>query len=147
MIKERISEDMKAAMRAHDAATLSTIRFLLAAIKQREVDDRIEANDELVTTVVAKMLKQHHDSVAQYRQAGREDLAQKEEAEIKILTRYMPEMLSDDELTTLIDAVIAELGVSGMAAMGRVMAGVKTRAAGRADMSKVSALVKARLLA
>ncbi len=147
MIQDRIREDMKTAMREHDSAALSTIRLLLAAIKQREVDERIQADDAVVLDVIAKMLKQRRDSVDQYRQGNREDLAQKEEAEINVLSRYMPEPMSEQELVQMIDTIVQEMGVSGMAAMGRVMAEVKTKAAGRADMGKVSALVKARLMA
>lgn len=147
MIQDRIREDMKTAMREHDSAALSTIRLLLAAIKQREVDERIQADDAVVLDVIAKMLKQRRDSVDQYRQGNREDLAQKEEAEINVLSRYMPEPMFEQELVQMIDTIVQEMGVSGMAAMGRVMAEVKTKAAGRADMGKVSALVKARLMA
>ncbi len=147
MIKDQIREDMKSAMREHDAATLGTIRLLLAAVKQREVDERIEATDDVVLDVIAKMLKQRRDSVEQYRNAGREDLASKEEAEMTVLKRYMPEPLTDEELRALINTVVEELGATGMGQMGRVMGEVKNRAQGRADMGKVSGLVKARLTA
>lgn len=147
MIKDQIREDMKSAMREHDAATLGTIRLLLAAVKQREVDERIEATDDVVLDVIAKMLKQRRDSVEQYRNAGREDLASKEEAEMTVLKRYMPEPLTDEELRALINTVVEELGATGMGQMGRVMGEVKSRAQGRADMGKVSGLVKARLTA
>ena len=145
MIKERIREDMKAAMRAHDADRLSTIRLLLAAVKQREIDEKIEATDAQVTEVIAKMVKQRRDSIQQYRAGGREDLAQKEQAEIDVLSGYLPKQLSDEEIGAIIDD--AQSGLSGMAAMGKVMGAVKAKVAGRADLGKVSALVKARLTA
>ena len=147
MIKERIREAMKAAMRAHDADRLSTIRLLLAAVKQREIDEKIEATDAQVTEVIAKMVKQRRDSIQQYRAGGREDLAQKEQAEIDVLSGYLPKQLSDEEIGAIIDEAIAQSGLSGMAAMGKVMGAVKAKVAGRADLGKVSALVKARLTA
>lgn len=147
MIKERIREDMKAAMRAHDADRLITIRLLLAAVKQREIDEKIEATDAQVTEVIAKMVKQRRDSIQQYRAGGREDLAQKEQAEIDVLSGYLPKQLSDEEIGAIIDEAIAQSGLSGMAAMGKVMGAVKAKVAGRADLGKVSALVKARLTA
>ena len=147
MIKERIRVDMKAAMRAHDADRLSTIRLLLAAVKQREIDEKIEATDAQVTEVIAKMVKQRRDSIQQYRAGGREDLAQKEQAEIDVLSGYLPKQLSDEEIGAIIDEAIAQSGLSGMAAMGKVMGAVKAKVAGRADLGKVSALVKARLTA
>lgn len=147
MIKERIREDMKAAMRAHDADCLSTIRLLLAAVKQREIDEKIEATDAQVTEVIVKMVKQRRDSIQQYRAGGREDLAQKEQAEIDVLSGYLPKQLSDEEIGAIIDEAIAQSGLSGMAAMGKVMGAVKAKVAGRADLGKVSALVKARLTA
>lgn len=147
MIKDRICEDMKTAMRSHDAASLSTIRLLLAAIKQREVDEQIDADDAIVLQVIAKMVKQRRDSVEQYVSGGRQDLADKEAAEIKVLEGYLPKGLSDEEVNAVIDAAIAEVGQTGMAAMGKVMGLVKAKVAGRADLGKVSALVKARLTA
>ena len=147
MIKDRIREDMKTAMRSHDAASLSTIRLLLAAIKQREVDEQIDADDAIVLQVIAKMVKQRRDSVEQYVSGGRQDLADKESAEIKVLEGYLPKGLSDEEVNAVIDAAIAEVGQTGMAAMGKVMGLVKAKVAGRADLGKVSALVKARLTA
>ena len=147
MIKDRIREDMKTAMRSHDAASLSTIRLLLAAIKQREVDEQIDADDAIVLQVIAKMVKQRRDSVEQYVSGGRQDLADKEAAEIKVLEGYLPKGLSDEEVNAVIDAAIAEVGQTGMAAMGKVMGLVKAKVAGRADLVKVSALVKARLTA
>lgn len=147
MIKDRIREDMKAAMRSHDAARLSTIRLLLAAIKQREIDEQIEAGDEDVLAVIGKMVKQRRDSVEQYRSGGREDLAANEQAEIDVLSTYLPQQLSDEEVAAIVEEAVAEVGVTGMAAMGKVMSVVKPRVNGRADLGKVSALIKARLTA
>ena len=146
-IKERITEDMKNAMRAHDTARLSALRLLLAAIKQREVDDRVEATDELVTGVIGKLIKQRRDSVKQYTDAGRDDLAQKEQFEIDVLSVYLPAQMSDDDIKAVVAAAIAETGATGMAAMGKVMGIVKGKCAGKADMGRVSALVKAALSA
>lgn len=147
MIKDRIREDMKAAMRSHDAARLSTIRLLLAAIKQREIDEQIEAGDEDVLAVIGKMVKQRRDSVEQYRSGGREDLAANEQAEIDVLSTYLPQQLSDEEVAAIVEEAVAEVGMTGMAAMGKVMSVVKPRVNGRADPGKVSALIKARLTA
>lgn len=147
MIKDRIREDMKAAMRSHDAARLSTIRLLLAAIKQREIDEQIEAGDEDVLAVIGKMVKQRRDSVEQYRSGGREDLAANEQAEIDVLSTYLPQQLSDEEVAAIVEEAVAEVGMTGMAAMGKVMSVVKLRVNGRADLGKVSALIKARLTA
>lgn len=147
MIKDRIREDMKAAMRSHDAARLSTIRLLLAAIKQREIDEQIEAGDDDVLAVIGKMVKQRRDSVEQYRSGGREDLAANEQAEIDVLAAYLPQPLSDEEVAAIIDEAVAEVGMTGMAAMGKVMALVKPRVSGRADLGKISGLIKARLTA
>lgn len=147
MIKDRIREDMKAAMRSHDAARLSTIRLLLAAIKQREIDEQIESTDDDVMAVIAKMVKQRRDSVEQYRAGGREDLAQTEQAEIDVLQAYLPQAFTDEEIAVIIDEATAAVGLTGMAAMGKVMALVKPRVNGRADLGKVSALIKARLTA
>ena len=147
MIKDRIREDMKAAMRSHDAARLSTIRLLLAAIKQRETDEQIEAGDEDVLAVIGKMVKQRRDSVEQYRSGGREDLAANEQAEIDVLSTYLPQQLSDEEVAAIVEEAVAEVGMTGMAAMGKVMSVVKPRVNGRADLGKVSALIKARLTA
>ena len=147
MIKDRIREDMKAAMRAHDAASLGTIRLLLAAIKQREVDEKIEADDAVTLAVIAKMVKQRQDSVKQYLDGGRQDLADKETAEIKVLEAYLPQALTEEEIATIIDEAVAAVGMTGMAAMGKVMGLVKPKVTGRADMGKVSALIKARLTA
>jgi len=144
-LKVRITEDMKDAMRAKDSARLSTIRMLLAAMKQREVDDRIELTDADVVAIVEKMIKQRRDSIAQFRAGKREDLAAAEEAEVGVLQAYMPAPLSEAEIDALIAEAIAATGASGMAGMGKVMAMLKPKLAGRADMGKVSALVKAKL--
>ena len=146
-IKEQIMADMKAAMKAHDAPRLSALRLLLAAIKQREVDDRVEATDELVGGVISKLIKQRRDSVKQYSDAGRTDLAQKEQFEIDVLSVYMPKQMSDEEIAAIVKDAIAQTGASGMAAMGKVMGVVKGKCAGKADMGRVSALVKAALSA
>lgn len=146
-IKAQITEDMKSAMRAHDTARLSALRLLLAAIKQREVDERVDPTDELVVGVIGKLVKQRRDSVAQYTQAGRQDLADKEQFEIDVLSVYLPKQMSDEEIKAVVDAAIAETGASGMAGMGKVMGIVKGKCAGKADMSRVSALVKAALTA
>ncbi len=145
-LKEQIVSDMKAAMKAHDAAKLSCIRLLLAAIKQREVDERVEPTDDLVVAVIGKLLKQRRDSVEQYKNAGRTDLAEKESAEIDVLSAYMPKMMDEAEITEVVKGIVSELGVSGIAAMGKVMGAVKTKLAGKAEMSKVSAVVKKVLL-
>jgi uncharacterized protein YqeY len=144
-LKTRITEDMKTAMRAKDAARLSTIRMLLAAIKQREVDERIELTDADVLSVIEKMLKQRKDSIAQFEAGRREDLAAIERAEVGVLTAYMPAQLSDNEIEAEIDAALVASGAAGMAGMGKVMAILKPKLAGRADLAAVSAKVKARL--
>ncbi|MBX3681001.1 GatB/YqeY domain-containing protein [Cognatazoarcus halotolerans] len=144
-LKNQITEDMKSAMRAKDAPRLSAIRMLLAAIKQREVDERIELDDGAVLGVVEKLIKQRRDSVSQYEGAGREDLASAERFEIEVLSAYMPAALSDAEVEAAVAAAIVESGAASPADMGKVMAIVKPRLAGRADMGKVSALVKAGL--
>jgi len=144
-LKERITEDMKTAMRAKDAPRLSAIRMLLAAIKQREVDERIELADGDVLTVIEKMIKQRRDSIAQFEAGKREDLAAIERAEVAVLSAYMPERLADGEIDRLIAEAIASTGASGMAGMGKVMAALKPRLAGRADMGAVSARIKAKL--
>jgi uncharacterized protein YqeY len=141
-LKDRINDDMKAAMRARDAARLSTIRMLLAACKQREVDERITLGDADVIGIVDKLIKQRRDSVQAFRAGGRDDLADKEQAEIGVLQAYLPQRLSDDEVAREVAALVAEIGASGPADMGRVMAAAKPRLAGRAEMSQVSAAVK-----
>jgi len=144
-LKVRITEDMKVAMRAKDSARLSTIRMLLAAMKQREVDDRIELTDADVVAIIEKMIKQRRDSIAQFRAGKREDLAAAEEAEVGVLQAYMPAPLSEAEIDALIAEAIAATGASGMAGMGKVMAMLKPKLAGRADMGAVSGRIKARL--
>jgi uncharacterized protein YqeY len=144
-LKTRITDDMKDAMRAKDSARLSTIRMLLAAMKQREVDERIELADADVVAIIDKMIKQRRDSIVQFRAGKREDLAAAEEAEVRTLQSYMPTPLSDAEIDAMITDAIAATGASGMAAMGKVMAVLKPRLAGRADMGAVSGRIKARL--
>jgi uncharacterized protein YqeY len=136
---------MKAAMRAKDAARLSTIRLLLAAIKQREVDERIELDDASVVSVIEKMMKQRRESIAQFEKAARKDLADAEKAELQVLSAYLPKQLGDAELGAAVAAAIAESGAAGVKDMGKVMALLKSRLAGKADMGQVSALVKTRL--
>jgi uncharacterized protein YqeY len=141
-LKDRITEDMKAAMRAKDAERLSTIRMLLAACKQREVDERITLDDAAVVSIVDKLIKQRKDAVAAYAQAGRSDLVDKESAEIRVLEGYLPQRLSADEIAAQVTALIAELGASGPGDMGRVMAAAKAKLGGQAEMALVSAAVK-----
>jgi uncharacterized protein len=144
-LKERITEDMKAAMRAKEASRLSAIRLLQAAIKQKEVDERIVVDDTAVLTIVEKLIKQRKDSIEQFAKAGRTDLVDKEKAELDLLVGYLPQQMSDAELAAAVDAAIAESGAAGPQGMGKVMALLKPRIAGRADMGKVSTLVKQRL--
>lgn len=141
-LKDRITEDMKAAMRAKDSARLGAIRFLQAAIKQKEVDERVTLDDAAIVGVIEKMAKQRRDSISQFEQAGRIDLADKEKAELTLLQSYLPQQLTEDELRAVIKAAIAELGATGPQAMGKVMGLVKPRIAGRADPARASALVK-----
>ena len=141
-LKEQITEDMKSAMRAREADRLSTIRMLLAAMKQKEVDERVTLDDAMVVAIVDKLIKQRKDSVAAFQQAGRTDLADKESAEIKVLEAYLPQRLSADEITAAINAIVAELGASGPGDMGKVMGAAKSKLAGKADMGLVSAAVK-----
>lgn len=144
-LKERITEDMKSAMRASDKERLSTIRMVQAAIKQREVDERISLDDAQVLAVLEKMVKQRRESIAAFEQGGRADLADKEKAEIVVLTAYLPEQLTEAEVDALIQSAIAETGAASMKDMGKVMGVVKAKAAGRADMGAVSARIKAAL--
>jgi hypothetical protein len=144
-LKARVTEDMKDAMRAKDSARLSTIRLLLAAIKQREVDERIELADADVLAVVDKMIKQRRDSIAQFEAGHRQDLADAERAEIVVLQAYLPAQLSDAEIDAEIGAAIAATGAVGLAGMGKVMGVLKPRLAGRADLGAVSAKIRARL--
>lgn len=144
-LKERISDDMKDAMRARDAARLGAIRFLQAAIKQKEVDDRVVLDDAGVLAIIEKQIKQRKDSIAQFESAGRADLVAKERAELALLQAYQPRQLTEAELAAAVDAAIAEVGAAGPAAMGKVMALLKPRIAGRADVGAASAIVKRRL--
>jgi hypothetical protein len=146
-LKERITDDMKAAMRAGEKERLGTIRMLQAAIKQREVDERIALDDTQVLAVVEKMLKQRKESIVQFEQGGRVDLADKERSEIAQLQAYLPEQLTDAEVDTLIKAAIASTGAASVKDMGKVMGVVKAQAAGKADMGAVSARIKAALSA
>jgi len=146
-LKDQITEDMKTAMRAKDSERLGTIRLLLAAMKQKEVDERIELDDAAVVAIVDKLVKQRKDSVAAFTQGGRTDLADKEAAEIKVLEVYLPQRMGADEIAAEVKAIVAELGAKGPGDMGKVMGAVKTRLAGKADMGLVSAAVKAALTA
>ena len=145
-LKERITEDMKAAMRAKDAARLGAIRFLQAAIKQKEVDERVEVDDAAILAIIDKLIKQRRDSITQFEAAGRRDLVDKEQAELALLQGYLPQQLTDAELEAAVDGALAESGATGAAAMGKVMAVLKPRIAGRADIGKASALVKKKLV-
>ncbi len=144
-LRDRITEDMKTAMRAKDAERLGTIRFLLAAIKQREVDERIVLDDVQVVGVLDKMVKQRKDSITAFAQAGRTDLVDKETAEMKVLEGYLPQRLSADEVATEVARIVKELGAAGPGDMGKVMGAVKSQLAGKADMGMVSAAVMAAL--
>lgn len=144
-LKNQINDDMKSAMRARDAARLSAIRMLLAAIKQREIDERKELTDTEVVGVVERMLKQRKESIAHYEQGGREDLVQAEQLELTVLQAYMPEGMSDAEVEAAVAAAIESSGARAIGDMGKVMGELKSSLAGRADMSRVSALVRARL--
>ena len=144
-LRTRITEDMKAAMRAREAARLSTLRLLLAAVKQREVDERITLGDAEVVAVIDRMIKQRRDSIRQFEAGHRQDLADAERAEVAILETYLPARLSDAEIDAAIDAAIARTGAAGPAGMGKVMGVLKGELAGRADLGAVSARVKARL--
>lgn len=146
-LKIRLTEDMKTSMRAKDQLSLGTIRLINAAIKQFEVDERTEADDAKITAILTKMVKQRKDSAKIYTEAGRQDLADKENAEIEVLHRYLPQMLSADEIRTEIEAAVAETSASGMADMGKVMGLLKTRLAGKADMGEVNKILKAVLTA
>lgn len=144
-LKQQITDDMKTAMRAKDAARLGAIRLLLAAMKQREVDERIELSDADVVAIIEKMNKQRRDSISQYEAAGRQDLADVEKFEMSVLAAYMPQQLSEAEITAAVAEAIAATGAEGQQDMGKVMGVLKPKLAGRADMGKVSALIKARL--
>jgi uncharacterized protein len=144
-LKERITEDMKAAMRARDSERLGTIRLLTAAMKQKEVDERVELDDAAVIGIVDKMLKQRKDSIEAFEKAGRQDLADKEKAEVTVLQAYLPARLSADEIAAEVKEIVAQLGAKGPGDMGKVMGAVKAKLAGKADMGQVSAAVKAAL--
>lgn len=144
-LKDRITDDMKAAMRAKQADRLGTIRMLLAAMKQKEVDERVTLDDTLVVGIVDKLIKQRKDSVTQYEAGGRQDLADKEKAEITVLEAYLPARLSQAEVEAAVQAIVTELGAAGPGDMGKVMGAVKQRLAGQADMGLVSVAVKAAL--
>ena len=144
-LKDQITEDMKTAMRAKDTARLGTIRLLLSAMKQKEVDERVELDDAMVIAIVDKLIKQRKDSVAAYVSAQRQDLADIESAEIKVLEVYLPQRLNADEITAAVKAIVAEVGATGPGDMGKVMGAVKAQLAGKADMGLVSAAVKAAL--
>ncbi len=141
-LKDRITEDMKTAMRAKDAPRLLTIRGLLAALKQKEVDERIVLDDAAVIGIVDKLIKQRKDSISQFAAAARTDLVDKETAEMKVLEGYLPQRLSADEIAAAVAGIVAELGATGPGDMGKVMGAVKSRMAGKADMALVSAAVK-----
>lgn len=144
-LKDRINDDMKAAMRARETGRLATIRLLLAAIKQREVDERITLDDASITAVIDKMIKQRKDSISQFQAAGRADLVEQETAEVAVLASYMPAQLSEAEVAAEVQAAVAQAGAAGPQDMGKVMGVLKGKLAGRADMTAVSALVKAAL--
>jgi uncharacterized protein YqeY len=144
-LKEKITEDMKAAMRAKDAQRIGAIRLLTAAIKQKEVDERIELDDAQVQTIIDKMIKQRRDSISQFEAGGRQDLADAEKSELAVLSEYMPAALSEAEVQSEVAAAVASTGAAGPQDMGKVMAVLKPKLAGRADMTAVSALVKSAL--
>lgn len=144
-LKTRLAEDMKAAMKAKDSTTLSTIRLANAAIKQFEVDERTEADDNKITAIISKMIKQRKDSAKIYTDAGRHDLADKENAETAVLQRYLPEMLSAEEIAKAVAEAVAETGAKSMADMGKAMGVLKTRLAGKADMGEVNKALKTAL--
>ena len=145
MLKAQIIDDMKAAMKGGEKARLGVIRLITAAIKQREVDERIELDDEQVLVVLDKMVKQRRDSIKQYTDAGREDLAAIEEAEVEIIQTYLPAALGEDEIAAIVKAAIAQTGASSMADMGKVMGIVKPQVQGRGDMGAISGIVKQKL--
>lgn len=144
-LKDKITEDMKAAMRAKETARLGTVRLLLAAMKQKEVDERVELSDADVLSIIEKMVKQRRESIAQFEKAGRMELAEAEKAEIGVLSAYLPQQLSDAEVAEAVAAAIRESGAAGVKDMGKVMGVLKSRLAGRTDMGKLSGLVKAKL--
>ena len=145
-LKDQITEDMKTAMRAKDSERLLTVRTLLAAMKQNEVDERVVLDDVAIVAIVDKLVKQRKDSIAAFESGNRQDLADKEKAEMLILQAYLPQRMSAEETTAAVQAIVAELGATGPGDMGKVMGVVKTRLAGKADMGQVSAAVKAALV-
>lgn len=144
-LKQRITDDMKSAMKAKDTNALKAIRMILGAIKQKEVDERIELDDSAVTTVIQKMVKQRKDSISQFQAAGRDDLVANEESELAIINQYMPEQMSEAEIVAAIDAAITQTGASSMQDMGKLMGTLKGQLAGKADMGQVSGLIRAKL--
>ncbi len=144
-LKARITEDMKSAMRAKEAARLSAIRLLLSAMKQREVDERIELTDADVMGIIEKMIKQRRESIVQYEKGGRADLADAEKFEVGVLSAYLPQQMSESDVAAAVDTALVETGAKAMPDMGKVMAILKPKLAGRADMARVSALVKSKL--
>ncbi len=144
-LKTQISEDMKNAMRAKDSARLGTIRLLQAAIKQREVDERVELDDSSIIAVIEKMLKQRRDSIAAYESANRNDLADVEKFEVSVLQTYLPQQLTEEEIKDILEKVVTETGAAGIKDMSKVMAAIKPLVTGRADMGKISGLIKTRL--
>ncbi len=145
LLKEQITEDMKTAMRARDSERLGTIRLLLAAIKQKEVDERVVVDDVMAIAIVDKLIKQRKDSIAAFQKAERKDLADKEAAELLVLQAYLPARMSAEEVAAAVKSIVADLGASGPGDMGKVMGAVKAQLAGKADMGQVSAAVKAAL--
>ncbi len=144
-LKKRITDDMKSAMKAKDRQALKAVRMILEAIKQKEIDERIELNDAQVMTVIQKMVKQRKDSISQFSDAGRTDLVEIEEAELEIINNYMPEQLSDEEVTSVVDKAINDSGANSMKDMGKLMGMLKSQLQGKADMSLVSQLIKSKL--
>ncbi len=144
-LKKRITDDMKSAMKAKDKQALKAVRMILEAIKQKEIDERIELNDAQVMTVIQKMVKQRKDSISQFSDAGRSDLVEIEEAELEIINNYMPEQLSEEEVASFVDKAINDSGANSMKDMGKLMGMFKSQLQGKADMSLVSQLIKSRL--
>jgi hypothetical protein len=144
-LKKRITDDMKSAMKAKDKQALKAVRMILEAIKQKEIDERIELNDAQVMTVIQKMVKQRKDSISQFSDAGRSDLVEIEEAELEIINNYMPEQLSEEEVASFVDKAINDSGANSMKDMGKLMGMLKSQLQGKADMSLVSQLIKSRL--
>ncbi|SMM97977.1 Transamidase GatB domain protein [uncultured Candidatus Thioglobus sp.] len=144
-LKQQLTEDMKSAMKAKDKEGLKAIRMIIGAIKQREVDERVELNDEQVLTVIQKMVKQRKDSISQFQEAGRTDLVEVEEAELAVINTYMPAQLSEDEIAIAIDTAITNSGANSMQDMGKLMGLLKGQLAGKADMGIVSGIIKSKL--